>query len=224
MRILFSYTIWTLNEFTVGTVLLNSMSRTFNHVSSCQVLVFWCWYTFGIRQMRQGIPVNHPVWYTDYNVERMQCVTHSWSPLLCMAIRTTSAHLSSVARMGISFRSAAANSSQKPMAETNKQYITNISPNPNKHVCFQCLWIHCQTKTRKNRYIIYAIRKILLERSQSRKIWRAVHVARREREIHADFLIRKTEGKNIWQHSENPSIDGSMHGWNKYFITITCSS
>jgi len=30
-----------------------------------------------------------------------------------------------------------ANSSQKPMAEANKQYITNISPNPDKHMCFQ---------------------------------------------------------------------------------------
>jgi hypothetical protein len=47
----------------------------------------------------------------------------------------------------------------------------------------------------KNRYIIYANRQILLGRSQSRKIRGAVHVARREREIHADFFIRKTEGK-----------------------------
>jgi hypothetical protein len=43
-------------------------------------------------------------------------------------------------------------------------------------------------------------------------------------EIHADFFNQKKGGKNAWQHSENPDIDGSMYGGNNYFLkTITCS-
>ena len=146
--------------------------------------------------MRQRIPVNHPVWYTECTVERMQFVTHSWSPLLCMAIRTTSTHLSSVARTeegggGGFFPICRANRSQKPVAEINKQYITNTSPRSEKRMFRQGLWLQHHTKAGGNGYIIYATRQTLLGRSEPRNMWWAVHIAHSEREVHADILSEK---------------------------------
>ena len=84
-------------------------------------------------------------------------------------------------------------------------------------MCFQCFYIQCRTKPGKNAYIIYTTRQSLLGGPQSRNIWRAVHVAHSEREIHADFFVRKTEGKNTWKYSGNPGICGRIHGGEKIF-------
>jgi hypothetical protein len=101
--------------------------------------------------MRQGIPVNHPVWYTDCTVGT-DAIRHTQLIAPALFGNPHNKYSFVICRScGEFFPICRANSSQKPMAEINKQYITNINLNPEKHVCFQRLWIQCHTKTGINR-------------------------------------------------------------------------